>query len=524
MTEAPHRNGPGAASRRAAARLLGRFRKPKRATSGPPRVAGSLLRLSLALAIAYGALASGLVYWQVVEAQRLTTDPLNPLVLSAAQLAPRGTIYDRNGKVLARNVANTGGEPLRRYPYPVAAPVVGYHSTFFGSTGLERAYDAQLTGLISLRPGDELLRKFHDQPYNPSDLMTSLDISLQQLGADLLGDQRGAVVAIEPSTGRILALVSSPTYIPDRVVDPVNGRDYVAALRERVDSPLLNRATQGLYVPGSVFKIVTAIAGIGSGSITPQTTFPTQPEEYNTGFLVQGFRVHDFPRRFQTDHPLDFYEATEVSSNIWYAHAGLQTGAENLQEWAAKLGFGDRIPFELPTSPSQLTSGGGPLAGFRDDVELANAAYGQAEVLVTPLQMALVASTIANGGLLMHPKLVDELHSADGGVTALGPSAWSQVISPSDAQVIRDAMQLAVEGPYGHILAGAAKVPGIPTAGKSGTAQLSADAAPHSWFIGFAPADNPQIAVAVIVEGGGAGAQRAVPMGGDLMSAYLLGN
>jgi len=331
-------------------------------------------------------------------------------------------------------------------------------------------------------------------------------------------------VAMEPTTGRVLALVSSPTFSPNRVVDPVDGRGYVASLSERDDSPLLNRATQGLYVPGSVFKIVTATAGLDSGSITPQTTYENQPEEYETGFLVQGFRIRDFPRRFQTDHPLDFYEATEVSSNIWYAHTGLATGPDAMQEYARRYGFGDRIPFDLPTSPSQVTGGGGPFGGFRDQVELANAAYGQAEVLVTPLQMCLVASTIANDGLMMRPKLVDELRAADGSVTALGPSSWTQVLNPFLAQAIGDAMQLAVEGEFGQVLAGGAKVPGVPTAGKSGTAQLGGDAPPHSWFIGYAPADNPQIAVAVIVEGGGAGAQRAVPMGGQLMSSYLIGN
>ncbi|MEX2548512.1 MAG: penicillin-binding transpeptidase domain-containing protein, partial [Chloroflexota bacterium] len=451
------------------------------------------MRLSLALAIGYSALAGGLVYWQVLEAQRLTTDPLNPLVLSAARQAPRGWIFDRNGNVLAHNVRG-GGDPLREYPYAIAASVVGYRSTVFGAAGLERTYDGQLTGLVSLRPGDELLRKFRDQPYNPSDLLTSLDIELQRVAADLLGDRRGAIVALEPATGRVLALVSSPTFNPNRIVDPDTARRYMADLREREDSPLLNRATQGLYVPGSVFKIVTAIAGLGSGAITASTTFPDQPEEYETGFLVQGFRIRDFPRRVQTDHPLDFYEATEVSSNIWYAHAGLQTGPDALIDFASRLGFGQRIPFELPTSPSQVTGGNGPLGGFRDQVELANAAYGQAEVLVTPLHMALVASTIANDGLLMRPKLVDELRASDGGVTTLGPQGWSQVLSPFDAQIISDAMQLAVEGPFGRDLAGAAKVPGIPTAGKSGTAQLGGDAAPHSWFIGFAPADAPTIA------------------------------
>ena len=152
-------------------------------------------------------------------------------------------------------------------------------------------------------------------------------------------------------------------------------------------------------MPGSVFKIVTAIAGLGSGAITPHTTYEDQPDEYDTGFLVDGFRIHDFPRDVQTDHPLNFYEATEVSSNIWFAHAGLDTGAGQPDRLGRRgSASAQRIPFDLPTSPSQVTGGDGPLDGFRDRVELANAAYGQAEVLVTPLQMALVAATIANDG------------------------------------------------------------------------------------------------------------------------------
>jgi peptidoglycan glycosyltransferase len=166
-----------------------------------------------------------------------------------------------------------------------------------------------------------------------------------------------------------------------------------------------------------------------------------------------------------------------------------------------------------------VTGGGGALDGFRDRLELANAAYGQAEVLVTPLQMALVAATIANNGVLMRPTLVDRLTASDGSVTQLEPQAWTQVCSFETAQIIGDAMQQAVEGRFAF--AGAAKVPGLPTAGKSGTAEIGPDVAPHSWFIGFAPTDAPRIAVAVIVEGGGLGSQRAVPMAGQLMSAYL---
>jgi penicillin-binding protein A len=480
----------------------------------------SLLRVALALMIAYGTLAAGLGVLQVVDAQRLSTDARNPAVLAAARQAPRGSIVDATGVVLARNVRGSGAEPLREYPQPVAAPVVGYKSVIFGTAGLERAFDGQLTGVVSGGTGDEFFTKFRAEPYDPNDVHLSLDIRLQRAAAEALGDRRGAVVAIEPATGRVLAMVSNPTFDPNRVVSD-RGRQYLARLRERDDSALLNRATQGLYVPGSIFKIVTAAAGLGSGAIRPETTFEDQPEEYDTGFLVQGFRIRDYPRNFQTDHPLDFYEATEVSSNIWYAHAGLETGAEALADWAARFGFGERIPFELSTMPSQVTGGGGPLAGFIDRVELANAAYGQGEVLVTPLQMALVAATIANDGVMMRPKLVDALETRSGARTEIRPEVWRRVLSATDADTIERAMRLAVEGEFGQVLAGRAKVPGVPTAGKSGTAQLGDGSDPHSWFIGYAGAGGPQIAIAVIVEHGGAGAQRAVPLAGNLMEYYL---
>jgi peptidoglycan glycosyltransferase len=492
---------------------------PAGAPSGPPRVGRSLLPVSLAIAVAYAALAGGLAYWQVVQAQALTADPLNPLSLAAARSAPRGTIYDVNGNVLASNVKGPNGERLRQYSYTIAAPVIGYASAVFGTAGLERSYDAQLTGLESLNPGDELLRKFRGQPYDPADLHLSLDINLQRVAADLLGDNKGAIVAIEPATGRVLAIVSNPTFNANRVVDPIDGRTYMAGLQDRTDSPLLNRATQGLYVPGSVFKIVTSIAGLDSGAITPDTTYPDQPAELETGFLVDGFRIHDFPRTVQTTEPLNYAQALEVSSNIWFAHAGLDIGAQNLTDWAQRLGFGARIPFDLATSPSQVTGGGGALDGFQDRVELANAAYGQGEVLVTPLQMALVAASIANNGTLMRPSLVDSLTSSSGAVTQVQPQPWNQVCSFETAQIIRSAMQQAVEGEFA--VAAAAKIPGVPTAGKSGTAQVGPNVAPHSWFIGYAPADAPRIAVAVIVENGGLGSQRAVPMGGRLMGAYL---
>jgi peptidoglycan glycosyltransferase len=488
-----------------------------KAAKGPPRIGGSLLRLAIAVAAGYSILALGLGYWQVVQSQSLSDDPRNPLVVQASRSAPRGEILTAKGEVLAKN-SGTGANAIRVYPYPDFAPVLGYKSLIFGTAGLERTYDQQLIGLRTLTPGDDFFAKFR---YDPADLVTSLNVGLQQAALDALGTDMGAVVAIEPSTGRILAMVSSPTFDPNRIADPDKAKAYLDKLQQSTDSPLLNRATQGQYVPGSVFKIVTATAGIGSGAITPQTTFANQPAEYQTGFLVQGFRVRDARRPFQTDHPLDFFEATEVSSNIWYAHAGLQIGAQNMLNWAAKFGFGAPIPFDLPTSSSQLTSGGGPLNGFTDEVELANASYGQGETLVTPLQMALVASTIANDGVEMKPKLVDELRTQSGAVTTIAPQVLSNVLPADRDALIKQAMVQAVEGQYGASFAGGARVPGVTVAGKSGSAQLGDGSLPHSWFIGFAPASNPTIAIAVIVERAGSGAGRAVPMAGQLLADYL---
>ncbi len=448
-------------------------------------------------------------------------DPGNPLVEAAIRNAPRGLIYDSQGTVVAENVRSAGGGRQRSYPVIAMEPIVGYEGLLVGSAGLERAYDADLSGLGSFGPGGDDLRKFRTDPYDPADLYLSVDSRLQQEAMNDLGSDRGAVVAIEPSTGRILAMASTPSFDPNQLTDPVTGQAFLATLQGDDASPLLDRATQGRYVPGSIFKIVTSIAALGSGAITPATTYADQPAEYQTGFDVDGFRIHDSPRDFQTDHPLDYDEAIEVSSNIYFAHVGLDTGAGPMLAWSAKLGFGAPIDFDLPTASSQLTNGGGPLDGFADDVELANAAYGQAETLVTPLQMALVAETVADGGVLMRPHLVDRLVTQNGETETIDPTATSQVMSSDIATMITTAMVQAVEGKYGHFYTGEAQIPGVTVAGKSGTAQLDNTQQPHSWFIGFAPAEHPVIAVAVIVENGGPGRSRAVPLGGDIMKLYL---
>ena len=485
----------------------------------PAPLGKTIGHVGLALTVAFAGLALGAGYWQVVRSPDLTTDPRNPLVIAAVRNVIRGLIVDRDGKTLASNKRDPDtGQPYRVYSDDAFSGIIGYASRQFGTAGLEDMFNAELTGVSNGNPIGDALRKFELDPYDPQKLTLSISSRLQQAAVAGLGDDRGAVVMLDPTTGEVLALATTPTFDNGAVANPATAEKAFAALRTDNSHPLLNRATQGQYVPGSVFKIVTAIAGIGSGRITPATTFPGQPKAEAAGLVVSGFRIHEHPG--VPSRSFDLLDATEWSSNIWYALAGLRTGGVNLADFAGRMGFGTAIDFDLPTASSQVSGGAGGPGGFADDVELANASYGQAKVLVTPLQMALVASTVANGGVLMRPHLVIAT-TGRGGTQQVEPSELARVISPDDAAAIAAAMQGAVESSIGSQFTTGAKVPGVPTAGKSGTAELGGTGAPHSWFIGFAPVDHPRIAIAVIVERGGRGGARAAPLAGDLMTLFF---
>ena len=487
-----------------------------------PRIGRSVLRVALALGLAYVLIGGTLTYWQVVRADALTLDPANPLVQAARQSSLPGRILDSRGTVLAKSVRLANGTVVRQYLADASlGPLLGYRSAQFGTAGLEAAEDGVLIGLSEQSESDLLLRKLQFQLYRPQDVVLGIDMRLQKDAEQLMGNRRGAVVAIDPATGQILALVSSPGFDPNQVANPATAAAAFQRLSTDPASPLLDRATQGRFVPGSVFKLVTSIAGLGSGAITAQTTYPDQPAEEKTGFLVDGYRVIDGHHPFTDGIALDYTQALEVSCNIYFAHVGLAVGGPALVQWAARLGFGAPIPFDLPTAASQVTGGGGPLGGFKDQVELANAAYGQAEVLVTPLQMALVAAAIANGGVLMQPHLVIGTRDAAGALHPVAPEPWRTVVDPAVASTIANAMQQAVEGAWGIPFAGLGKVPGVPTAGKTGTAQLGGTGEPHSWFVGFAPVQGARIAVAVLLERAGSGATEAAPLASRVMADYL---
>jgi peptidoglycan glycosyltransferase len=483
-------------------------------------IGAALGRVALALALAFGGLAVGAGYWQVIESASLSSSSDDAAVIAAARNVLRGEIVDRDGVRLASNKRDRNGEPYRVYASDSLSGVVGYSSRQYGAAGLEAAWNAQLTGVVSADPLRELTRKFRADPSDPQRLRTTLVLELQKAAVKALGSNRGAVVMLDPRTGEILAMASTPTFSASDVADPATATRTFDALKADERLPLLPRATAGLYVPGSVFKIVTAIAALGSGAVSPDTTYEDQPAAEKNGWLVDGFRVTDGHHKATGTRALDFAEAVEVSCNIWFAETGVRTGGAALSDWAGRLGFGESIPFDLPTSVSQVTNGGGSFGGgFADEVELANAAYGQGETLVTPLQMALVAATIANDGELMRPHLVLEA-TGKSGTTTFGPSTLERVVAPGIAREIGAAMREAVGGELGRIYTAGANVSGLKVAGKSGTAELDGGSTPHSWFIGFAPFDSPQVAIAVLIEGTGGRTVKASPLAGDLLRAW----
>ena len=480
----------------------------------------TIVQVAIVLALAFGVLAGAGGYWAVVRSSELSNSPYDPAVIAASRRVPRGDIIDRDGNVLTHNEKDPNGELYRSYSGDEISHVVGYASPRYGRVGLELAYDAELSGLAG-DPFSEALRKFGTNPYDPKDLHLSMSWDLQRAAVNALGSHHGAVVMLDPRNGEVLALASTPTYDASAITNPATADRAFQALRDDPAQPLLPRATLGRYVPGSVFKIVTAIAGLGSRTITADTTYKEQPPAEKDGLLVEGFRIRDGHHPETGNEQLDLTSATEVSCNIWYALTGLQTGGEQLVAYADRLGFDSPIPFDLPTAASQVTNGSGSApGGFVDDVELANAAYGQAETFVTPFQMALVASTIANGGDLMKPRIVTSI-SGRNGSREIGASTMAHVLAPSDAASINRAMVQAVEGPLGQQFTTGAKVPGVTTAGKSGTAELGGRGEPHSWFIGFAPAESPTVAIAVLVEQAGRGAEVAAPIAGRLMAQAL---
>jgi penicillin-binding protein A len=506
-------------------------------------IATNVRRLALYLTLSFAIVSGGLSWWQVIDAPTLAARQDNPQVIAARRSALRGAIFDVNGRLLASSTV-VDGISRRSYVDTAFSHVIGYASLRFGTTGIERGWDDLLTGRADPNPLRDVLNDILARQPQPRDVTLTADQRLQDFAAAQLGGDVGAVVALDPQTGAILAITSTPTFDATPISgDPASAGDAMAQITSGANNPLVDRTRQGRYTPGSVMKVLTAAAALDAGAITPQTTFADQPMEETDGFVVEGFRVleHDLGNVAPALWPLS--PALQVSSNIFFAHVGLELGAGPYLDYARRAGFCDPLAIGdasryLPVAASYVTAEvNADCAPFSDRAELAQASFGQGRVSVTPVQMALVAAAIANGGVMPDPYLVRDVraHAAD---PAAGPSdrvlesyggGGHRLVSEEAAREVRSAMVDAVGGPIGRLYAGAGAVSlygisGVETAGKTGTAELGPDRPPHSWFIGFAPAQDgatPAIAIAVIVEGGGSGSGRAAPIGGAVMAEWL---
>jgi penicillin-binding protein A len=471
------------------------------------------------LVILFAVLVGFTSYWSVFEAEALKEKTANKRPLLEQQQIERGKILAADGTTIARSIAKGSGDGLRyvrRYPEgALYGHPIGYSFVRQGDSEFEQFHNDELIGEES--EFVSLLDELRGQTQEGNDVVTNLDPEAQRIAlADLEAAGFGAVVAIEPSTGRVRVLASNPPYDPNRVPE------HPSDLNRDATTPLLDRATQGQYPPGSTFKVVTAAAGLDSGTITPSSTIEAP------GTLdVQGQPLsNDFNQDFGA---ISLDTALTNSVNTWFAQLGEEVGSDTLFEYMDRFGFGSTPAIDLPDD-QVYRSGvfeGDDLLGRGDPVDVARIAIGQERLLVTPLQMAEVAAAVANGGTLMKPQIWSRVVDPDGRVTErLDPSRYSQPVDEDTAAALTTAMEGVVREGTGTNAA----IPGVAVAGKTGTAETPFNEScgggdlNQAWFVGFAPADDPEIAIAATVECTTAfGGDIAAPIFRDVAEAVLSG-
>lgn len=477
-----------------------------------------LRRLATVVLVMFVALMASATWVQYFQAERLNNDSRNVRTLYREFGNARGPIVVAGDAIaLSTPVEDSYGYQRSYTAGELYSTMTGFYSVVNGRTELERAANDDLTGR-----GDRLFfSRIRDlltgsQPEGAA-VETTLLPAAQQAALEGLAGQQGAVVAIEPSTGKILALVSTPGFDPNALAS----HDIAAAgaayqqLASAEGNPLRSNATQERYPPGSTFKLVTAAAALESGQYTPQSTLPapvelTLPQTTAT--------IGNFGGGGCGSDPITLADALRISCNTAFGQLGLNVGADALRTQAERFGFNDpnlTIPMKVVESvfPDEMNA---PIT--------AQSAIGQRDVQATPLQMAMVSAAIANGGRLMTPYVVQTVRSADlHRVSETEPELYSTAMSPGTAASLRDMMVGVVDSGSGT----AAKIPGVQVAGKTGTAQTADGQAPHAWFTAFAPADAPRVAVAVLVEHGGnagneaTGGRVAAPIAKAVIEAVL---
>ena len=447
-------------------------------------------------------LISYITYFELYTAPKIVLNNLNKRIWAQRNEVLRGTIYDRNQRPLTKSERVNTLTQKREYTGGEAfAHVLGYLDPTYGITGLEKTYDSQL-----MKDDTSISKMFSFNNVKEEkigrDLITTIDMKLQKKAYELLGDNLGSVVILNPKTGEVLAMVSKPSFDPNNLA-----KNWSSLISDKRNTPLLNRAVSGLYPPGSTFKVITALSSLENLNGVRDKSFE------DNGKLVFNSKQSLSNFEGETLGTLSFKDAFVHSSNVVFGGLGLQLGSDKLKATAEKFYFNKSIPCDgIIIDNSRF-----PLYKRNETGNIAQSAIGQSGVLASPMEMALVASTIANGGVMMKPYLVNKVITNKGNtVKQTSPEPIATVASKEEANYMKDLMRAVVTSGTGT----AADVSGLDVCGKTGTAENSINgkqAAAHSWFIAFAPYDDPKIAISVIVENGGQGGGLAANIAAQLI-------
>lgn len=455
----------------------------------------------------------------LVDSRDYITNSYNPRLSQTAEDVKRGNILDSKGTIIAEDVVSDTGKYTRKYNYPLAfSHLVGYTSK--GMSGIESKYNFSLESVDS-----ELWQRIYslitNEEIEANSVALTIDADLQAYASEQLGNSKGAVIALEPSTGKILTMVSYPNFNPNDI-----NEIWSDINTDEDNSPLLNRATQGVYPPGSVYKIVTAVSALTN-----------QPQLMDFEMKCEGIKTfgNNKIRCFdQKAHGTEtMTKAFAKSCNTYFATLGTTLGATKLIDTSNQMLFNSPLNYKLEYSKSSFA-----LSPTATDSEIIETAIGQGKTLVTPMHMALITSAIANNGIMMEPYVVDHIETPTGREKQITvPKMLSQITTPEIAQQIKGLMEeVVISGTatdasfyIDSVTSGSAisassidtpKYTGtIKVAGKTGTAETPTGA-DHAWFVAFAPADNPQIAVAVVLENAGKGS-KSIPIARNVMKKYI---
>lgn len=445
-------------------------------------------------------LIGNFAYYMFVQSKEIINNPYNKRQDLLADRVVRGKILGSKGETLAETRTSKGGKESRYYPYgSMFSHVVGRFSK--SKTGIEQSENFNLL-TSSTNAVLNAIKEMQGEKNIGDNIVTTLDVGLQKAAYDALGSRKGAVVAIEPDTGKILVMVSKPDYDPNQV-----SKNWDSLIEDSEhDSALLNRASQGLYAPGSTFKILTALEYIREKGGSDKYQYTCSGRDVFAGVTINcyGNKHHG---------QVDLKESFSESCNTSFANLAMSLDKGRWKSLCENFLFNKAMSLDFPYNRSSFVLDTGSKAS-----DVPQTAIGQGQTLITPLHNAMITATVANGGMLMNPYVVDRIENKNKGVVKkYMPSRYGELMTSKESRLLTGYMEAVVKEGTGRKLEGL----GFSVAGKTGSAEFNSQKESHSWFVGFAPVKNPKIVVSIIVEGAGTGNEAAVPIAKTILQTYM---